>query len=321
MPSRHAGRRLWCRSRLITIARDKTIPENTVDIPCLPPHPNPSKPSVAAPPGACDTHFHIFGPSAKFPFAPERGYTPEDAPLEALLAMHAAIGIERGVVVQGNAHGTDVSALLDALARERARLRATAIAKDTVTSEELRKWADAGVRALRFHHMPHGKGYSALGMEAFRSLAPRMAACGLHAQFMLDAEHLAEAVPYFRDWKLPIVIDHMGNVDAAKGTAQPGFQLMLKLLGEGRIWVKVSGAYRISTRFPDYPDARPFHEALVRANPDQVVWGSDWPHPRLASDMPDDGHLLDLFYAWTPEAALQKKILVDNPARLYGFDP
>ena len=291
-----------------------------MDLPCLPPLPRASKPALSVPAAACDCHFHLFGPAAKFSFAPERGYTPQDAPLEALLAMHQALGIQRGVIVQGNPHGSDNSVVLDALAREPKRLRAVAIVKDSITDAELRRFADAGVRALRFHHMPHGKGFSALGMETFKKLAPRMAALGLHVQFMMDAAHLDQAVPYFAGWKLPIVIDHMGNVDAAAGTAQPGFPLLLKLLGEGRIWVKVSGAYRISKRYPDYPDARPFHEALAGANPDQILWGSDWPHPRLERDMPDDGHLLDLFNAWTPNSVLRRKILVDNPARLYAFD-
>ncbi len=291
-----------------------------MDLPCLPPLPRASKPALPTPAGACDTHFHLFGPAAKFPFAPERGYTPQDAPREALLGMHKTLGFERGVIVQGNPHGTDNSVVLDALAREPRRLRAVTIVKDSITDAELTRFAGAGVRALRFHHMPHGKGFSALGLESFKALAPRMAALGLHVQFMMDAAHLAQAVPYFAGWKLPIVIDHMGNVDAAAGIEQPGFQLLLKLLGEGRIWVKVSGAYRISKRYPDYPDARPFHEALARINPDQIVWGSDWPHPRLEQDMPDDGHLLDILNAWTPDAALRRKILVDNPARLYGFE-
>jgi predicted TIM-barrel fold metal-dependent hydrolase len=291
-----------------------------VDLPCAPPIANSKRPDIPTPPGACDTHFHLFGPAAKFPFAPERAYTPPDAPLEALLAMHVRSGFERGVIVQGNAHGTDNSALLDALAREPRRLRAVAIAKDTVTGTELKRMADAGVRGLRFHHMPKGRGYSALGLKSFAALAPRMADLGLHVQFMMDANYLDDALPYFEGWRLPIVIDHMGNIDAALGVEQAGFQLMSRLLAEGRLWVKVSGAYRISKRYPDYPDARAFHEALVAANPEQVIWGSDWPHPRLEEAMPDDGHLLDLFNAWAPDAALRRKILVENPARLYGFE-
>jgi len=291
-----------------------------VEIPCPPPRPNPKQPDIPTPPGACDTHFHLFGPAARFPFAPERAYTPPEAPLEALLAMHARLGIERGVVIQGNAHGADNSALLDALKREPKRLRGAAIVRDTISGAELKRMADSGVRALRFHHMPGARGYSALGLKAFAALAPRMAELGLYVQFMMDANGLQDALPYFAGWQLPIMIDHMGNIDATHGVNQPGFQLMCKLLAEGRLWVKVSGAYRISKRYPDYPDARPFHEALVKANPQQVVWGTDWPHPRLDKDMPDDGHLLNLFNAWTPDAALRRKILVENPARLYGFE-
>ena len=291
-----------------------------MDLPCPPPRPNPKQPDIPTPAGAFDTHFHLFGPAAQFPFAPERAYTPPEAPLEALLAMHARLGIERGVVIQGNAHGADNSALLDALKREPKRLRGAAIVRDTISGAELKRMADSGVRALRFHHMPGARGYSALGLKAFAALAPHMAELGLHVQFMMDANALQDALPYFAGWRLPIMIDHMGNVDAARGVNQPGVRLMCKLLAEGRIWVKLSGAYRISQRYPDYPDARPVHEALVKANPDQVVWGTDWPHPRLDKDMPDDGHLLDLFNAWTPDAALRRKILVENPARLYGFE-
>jgi len=290
-----------------------------MDLPCLPSVSAPKKPDLPLPAGACDTHFHLFGPTARFPYAPERSYTPPEAPLEALLRMHGIVGIERGVVVQGNAHGTDCSALLDALQREPARLRGTAIVENDISDNELRRMADIGVRALRFHHMPHGKGFRSSGLESFATMAPRMATLGLHAQFMIDANALGEALPYFDHWKLPVMIDHMGNIDAAKGVNQPGFQLLCKLLAEGKVWAKVSGAYRISKQYPDYSDAHAFHDALVKANPDQVVWGSDWPHPRLGENMPDDGHLLDLFNAWTPDAALRRKILVENPARLYGF--
>ena len=291
-----------------------------MDLPCPPPIANPKAPDISTPANACDTHFHLFGPEAKFPYSPDRAYTPPDAPLEKLLAMHNRLGLSRGVVVQGNAHGTDNSALLDALAREPRRLLAVAIVRGDVSDEELKTMADAGVRALRFHHMPKGKGYSAQGLKSFSALAPRMARLGLHVQFMMDVNYLEEALPYFRGWTLPVVIDHMGNIDAAQDVEQPGFKLMCSLLAEGELWVKLSGAYRISKRYPDYPDARPFHEALVKANPEQVVWGSDWPHPRMDEPMPDDGHLLDLFNAWTPNEALRRRILVNNPARLYGFE-
>lgn len=291
-----------------------------MDLPCPPPIANPKAPDMASPANACDTHFHLFGPEEKFPYSPDRAYTPPDAPLERLLAMHDRLGVSRGVVVQGNAHGTDNSALLDALAREPERLRAVAIVKSDVSDDELGIMAKAGVRALRFHHMPKGKGYSAQGLKSFAALAPRMARLGLHVQFMMDVNYLEEALPYFQGWALPIVIDHMGNIDAARGIDQSGFKLMCDLLAEGELWVKLSGAYRISKRYPDYPDAQAFHQALVKANPEQVVWGSDWPHPRMEDPMPDDGHLLDLFNAWTPDETLRRRILVNNPARLYGFE-
>jgi 2-pyrone-4,6-dicarboxylate lactonase len=290
-----------------------------MDLPCLPPIADTRPPKIPSPAGACDTHFHIFGPVAKFPFAEKRSYTPDDAPLEMLLKMLDTLGMARGVVVQAHPYGTDNSVVLDALRREPKRLRAAAIVTPDTGGEELKRMADLGVRALRFHHMPHGVGFSSLGMQSFEKLAPLMADLGLHAQFMMDANALDSAMPFFRNWKLPIVLDHMGNVDGTKGANQPGVQQMCRLLAEGRIWVKVSGSYRVSTQYPDYPDAQAIHEALVKANPEQVIWGTDWPHPRLEKDMPEDGHLLDLFNAWTPDAELRKKILVDNPARLYGF--
>lgn len=290
-----------------------------MDLPCLPPIADTRAPKIATPAGACDTHFHIFGPAAQFPFAAKRSYTPDDAPLEKLLRMLDTLGMARGVVVQGHPYATDNSVVLDALKRQPKRLRGTAIVTPDTGRDALKRMADAGVRALRFHHMPHGVGFSPLGMQSFEKLAPLMADINLHAQFMMDANALDSALPFFKHWKLPVVLDHMGNVDGNKGANQPGVQQMCKLLAKGRIWVKVSGCYRLSTRYPDYDDARAIHEALVRANPEQIIWGTDWPHPRLEKDMPEDGHLLDLFNAWTPDAGLRKKILVENPARLYGF--
>jgi 2-pyrone-4,6-dicarboxylate lactonase len=285
----------------------------------LPPLTAGRPPRIAMPAGACDAHLHIIGPRARFPFAEQRAFTPRDTPLEALLQLHDTLGITRAVIVQCNPHGTDNRALLDALQREPSRLRGVAIVEPDTSRYELRRMANAGVRALRFHHMPHNSGFSAQGMPAFASLAPVMAELGLHAQFMMDANELDKVMHYFKNWKLPVIIDHMGNVDATLGANQAGVQQMCRLLAEDRIWVKMSAAYRISAQYPDYPDARAIHAALVQANPQHVLWGSDWPHTRIDRDMPEDGHLLDLFNEWTPDAALRRLILVDNPARLYGF--
>lgn len=292
-----------------------------MDLSCLPPVSEPKRPRIETPARACDAHFHVFGPVSRFPYSPERAYTPPEAPLEALLAMHERLGFERGVLVQGNAHGTDPSALLDALAREPKRLRAVAIVKETTGRAELRRLADAGVRALRFHHQPRQPGrFSSLGFDAFEKLAPTMAELGLHAQFFMDARALPRLADRLAGWKLPVVLDHFGSTRAAEGTGAPGFEALRRFLAEGRIWVKLSAVYRISERFPDYEDARALHEALVAANPDQLLWGTDWPHPRLERNMPDTGHLLDLFDEWTPDARVREKILVENPARLFGFE-
>lgn len=276
-------------------------------------------PRQRLPPGACDSHFHVIGPVASFPFAEGRAFTPADVPVEWAMHMHERLGIARGVVVQCNPHGTDNSAMLDAIKRHPNRLRGVAIVNPMLSPRALRDMADAGVRALRFHHLPGATGFSPLGMSAFERLAPAMADLGLHAQFMMDANAIDSALPYLCDWRLPVMIDHMGSLDAALSAAQPAVGHLCRLLAEGKIWVKVSAAYRMSRRYPDYDDVGPIHEALVRANPEQIVWGTDWPHTRLSGDMPDDGHLLDLFYSWTPDAAVRQKILVENPARLYGF--
>jgi predicted TIM-barrel fold metal-dependent hydrolase len=138
-------------------------------------------------------------------------------------------------------------------------------------------------------------------------------------QLWIDVKDLPDTIPVIQSIGLPVVIDHMGRTDARAGINTPGFQSLVRLTGEGGCWVKMSGAHRLSTRAPDYPDARPFHEALVAANPDRLIWGTDWPHPRIEGEMPNAGHLLDLFNEWTPDAGVRRKILVDNPARLYGF--
>jgi predicted TIM-barrel fold metal-dependent hydrolase len=288
---------------------------------CLPPL-EPTRPKLPPPPHACDTHAHVFGPAAQFPYADDRSYTPPDAPLAKYLAMLDAVGFDRGVLVQGSAHGRDNSAMLDALARQPARLRGVAVADETVSSEMLRRWNDLGVRALRFNHFFRDGQLHYLGgvpLTAAQTLAPVMAELGWHLQLWIDVKDLPEAIPILKAIGLPVVVDHMGRSDARAGTRTNGFQSLLRAVGEGWCWAKLSGAHRISQNAPDYPDARPFHEALVTANPERLVWGGDWPHPRVEGEMPDVGHLFELFQAWTPDKAVQQRILVTNPATLYGF--
>jgi predicted TIM-barrel fold metal-dependent hydrolase len=288
---------------------------------CLPPL-EPTRPKALPPPKACDTHAHVFGPAARFPYADDRSYTPPDAPLAKYLAMLDATGFDRGVLVQGSAHGRDNSAMLDALARQPERLRGVAVADETVSAETLRRWNDLGVRALRFNHFfrdgqLHYRG--GVPLTAARALAPVMAELGWHLQLWIDVKDLPETIPVLKAIGLPVVVDHMGRTDARAGTATPGFQSLLRAVGEGWCWAKLSGAHRISRNAPDYADARPFHEALTAANPERLVWGGDWPHPRVEGEMPDVGRLFDLFCEWTPDDSVRQRILVDNPARLYDF--
>ena len=288
---------------------------------CLPPR-DVSRPKVPPPPNACDTHAHVFGPATRFPYAGDRSYTPPDAPLEKYLGMLDQIGFARGVLVQGSAHGRDNSAMLDALTRCPDRLRGVAVADADVSLDDLRAWNWLGVRGLRFNHFfrdgqLHYRG--GVPLSAAEKLAPAMAELGWHLQLWIDVNDLPEAIPVLKSLGLPIVIDHMGRTDARAGTGTAGFQSLLSAVGEGWCWAKLSGAHRLSRTAPNYPDARPFHEALVRANPERLVWGGDWPHPRIEGEMPDAGHLFELFQMWTPDQATQHRILVTNPARLYGF--
>jgi 2-pyrone-4,6-dicarboxylate lactonase len=288
---------------------------------CFPPR-DVSRPKVPPPPNACDTHAHVFGPAARFPYAEDRSYTPPDAPLEKYLGMLDAIGFARGVLVQGSAHGHDNSAMLDALARQPDRLRGVAVADDDVAPATLGEWHRLGVRGLRFNHFfrdgqLHYRG--GVPLSAAQTLAPVMVELGWHLQLWIDVKDLPETIPALRSLGLPVVIDHMGRTDARAGISTAGFQSLLRAVSDGWCWAKLSGAHRLSREAPDYPDARPFHEALVAANPDRLVWGGDWPHPRVEDEMPDAGHLFELFQAWTPDLPTRQRILVSNPAQLYGF--
>jgi 2-pyrone-4,6-dicarboxylate lactonase len=224
--------------------------------------------------------------------------------------------------VQGSAHGRDNSAMLDALKRQPDRLRGVAVADTGVSPAELRDWNALGVRGLRFNHFYrdgqlHYRG--GVPLSAAKVLASVMADLGWHLQLWIDVKDLPDIIPTLKSMGLPVVIDHMGRTDARAGTQTAGFQSLLRAVGEGWCWAKLSGAHRLSQQAPDYPDARPFHEALVAANPERLVWGGDWPHPRVEGEMPDAGHLFELFQAWTPDLEARQRILVGNPARLYGF--
>ena len=281
----------------------------------------PKRPRVPPPPGAWDSHFHIFGPADKFPYQPGRGYTPPDAPVERLIALLDHLGFAKGLVVQGNAHVYDNSVVLDALTRFPERLRGVAITDTRIAPDVLRDWHRIGMRGLRFHLFPQAPNYRrGVGLDVFEVFRKTMAELGWVAQFFCDHRMLAPTAAALRDIArdMPVIVDHLGMVPAIAGVGDANFQALLKLVGDGHAYVKLSAVYRLTTHYPDYADARPLHDALLRANPERLMWGTDWPHPSIAADvMPDDGHLLDLFYDWTPDETLRHRILVDTPARLF----
>jgi 2-pyrone-4,6-dicarboxylate lactonase len=284
----------------------------------------PKRPDLLPPPGAWDTHAHVFGPPETFPFAPGRGYTPPPAPAETYIALLDRLGFAHGVVVQGNAHGYDNRVVLDALARHGNRVRGVAITDTRVAPATLRDWHRLGMRGLRFHFFSiAGKpGYvRGVGLDVFETFRPVMRELGWVMQVWCDWRALPDVAGKLRDIsaEMPVVIDHMLSIPAGRGTHDPAFQTLLRLVGEGYLHAKLSAPYRLSETFPDYPDARAFHAELVRANPERLLWGTDWPHPQIAAEvMPDDGRLVDLFHAWTPDARHRRLILVDTPARLFG---
>ena len=279
-----------------------------------PPDANPITPAYVAPPGACDAHCHVFGPAARFPYAASRRYTPPDSPKEALAALHRHLGISRAVLAQASCHATDNRAMLDAIASSNGAWRGVAMVDADVTDRELRALHDGGVRGLRFNFVRHLGG--APDLQAVEALLDRAAPLGWHAVLHLDAEDLVAYRSFLHGLRVPFVIDHMGRVDAAQGLDQPPFRHLLDLMEHELAWVKVAGAERVSSLGRPFDDAIPFARALIDAAPDRVLWGTDFPHPNVRV-MPNDGELVDLFARFTPDEGLRRKILVDNPTRLY----
>lgn len=278
--------------------------------------------SGALPRGACDCHCHVFGPAARFPYAEPRSYTPDDAPFEAYLALLDRLGFDRGVLVQPSAYGRDNRAMLDALAREPQRLRGVAVGGAELTPTILKQWHQAGVRGLRANEFRRdGKPYyrNGVGLVDIEPLYAAMADLGWHLQLWIDARDLPELLPALARVPLPVVVDHMGRMEHRHGIAHPGFQALLRGVGEGRLWAKLSGTYRLGAAAPGYIEAKPFHDALLAVNRQNLVWGTDWPHPRPEGPAPDAKRLLQVFLDWTPQPAQRQAILVDNPARLYNF--
>ncbi|HSA89059.1 MAG TPA: amidohydrolase family protein [Burkholderiales bacterium] len=268
------------------------------------------------PPLACDAHCHVFGPAAKFPYDPKAAYKPEDAPFEELEKLHSRLGLQRAVIVHASCHGADMRATLDAIARSGGRYRGTAIIDSSCSEKDLERMHEGGIRAVRFNFVRHLGGRP--DMDFFQKTVQKLRSFGWHLILHLDAQDLVEFKELFGKLPVPFVIDHMGRVKAADGLDQQPFRILLEAMKNEKCWVKICGAERVSSKGPPFTDAVPFGRALVEAAPDRVLWGTDWPHPNVKW-MPDDAGLVNLFPLMAPEPDLQYKILVDNPARLYGF--
>lgn len=279
-------------------------------------HPNPTEPKLKLPPGACDAHFHVFGPQAKFPFAENRSYTPADAPKEVLIDRHMFLGIERGIVVQSAAHGFDNSAAADLLAEKKGGYFGVALMPTNVDMAELKRLDTQGFRGVRFNYVKHLGGGPPIA-EVMK-LAAKLASLGWHLQLHLESSQISEMTPSLKLSPVPVVIDHMGRVDASRGLDQPGFGHLLKLLEDKRFWVKVCGVERASRQGSPWADAVPFARKLVADFGERTLWGTDWPHPNLEA-IPDDGVLVDLIGEFAPSEAQRQALLVDNPQRLYKF--
>jgi 2-pyrone-4,6-dicarboxylate lactonase len=281
------------------------------------PDPDTRRPKFRPPPLACDAHCHVFGPAAKFPYAADAPYRPPDAPFESLQKLHSVLGIERAVIVHASCHGADMRVTLDAIARSGGRYRGTAIIDETYGDDEFRKMHEGGIRGVRFNFVQHLGGRP--DMAFFDRTVARLQEMGWHLILHLDAGDLVELRKKFEAVPVPMVVDHMGRVKAADGLEQEPFKVLLSFMKNQTTWVKICGAERVSSEGPPFHDAIPFARALIEAAPERILWGTDWPHPNVGRHMPNDGDLVDLFALMAPDRATQRRILVDNPARLYGF--
>ena len=294
--------------------------------------PQPSTPvSFDVPAHACDCHTHIFGDPKRFPMWAGRTYTPETALPDEMSALHRALHMERVVIVTPSVYGTDNSATLYGIKARGATARGIAVIDEKTPESDLDAMGRAGVRGVRLNLATGAQNSPVAGRTRFQAAADRMKRRGWHVQMFTSLAVISSIKDVLMRSPVPVVLDHFGGLQAALGTGQPGFSDLLDLVGSGKAYVKISGAYRLSARETDYADVTPFAKALIAANPDRILWGTDWPHPdsttmpgRKPTDLfpllqVDDGRLLNQFPVWAPDPGIRKKILVDNPARLYGF--
>jgi 2-pyrone-4,6-dicarboxylate lactonase len=280
------------------------------------PDPEPRPPKIKLPSRACDCHAHVFGPQSRYPYAPNAAYIPPDALPANYVRMLRTIGCERAVLVQPSIYGTDNALLLDTLRADVFTLRGVVVVDSTISDKELQDMHRVGVRGVRVNLAAETPGPT---LDHAQALGPRLKALGWHMQFYLDLKQLPAAATKLGRLPINVVIDHFGRLPAADGVKSPAFLALLRLLRGENCWAKLMGPYLISDQAPGFPDVAPLAKAVVAAAPDRVVWGSDWPHPGAGAMMPNDGTLADMLNEWVPDERQRHKILVENPARLYGF--
>jgi predicted TIM-barrel fold metal-dependent hydrolase len=283
------------------------------------------------PAGTCDCHTHIHGDPEKFPFFAGRVYTPEPASPEEMSALHRALHIERVVIVTPSVYGTDNSATLFGMKARGTAARGVAVIDDKTAESDLDAMHKAGFRGVRLNLATGGINDPNVGRSRFTTAVERMKARGWHVQLFTNLAMISAIKDLVAASPVPVVFDHFGGAQADLGVSQPGFSDLIELVKTGKAHVKISGAYRASKLAPDFPDAAPLAQALIAANPDRIIWGTDWPHPdsvtppghKITDVTPlyqiDDGRLFNQLPVWAPDAAIRNKILVDNPTRLYGF--
>ncbi len=278
------------------------------------PAPHPSW--VEMPEGACDTHMHIFGPRTRYPMVPNRAYTPPEAPVEAYERLARVLHIRRAVVVQPSVYGIDNACTLDALLALPIEARAIVAVDGEVSDAELQRLHARGARGVRFNMLTRG----GIRIADANRLAERIKGMGWHIEVMTDVSSDPDLTECLGRLGVPVVFDHIGHLRPGTGTDDPGFRAMVRLVGEGCAWVKLSGAYRVTAEDrPPYADIGAHVRALIETNPQRCLWATDWPHPGINVLMPNDGALLDMLGHWVRDKALRRRILVDNPANLYGF--
>lgn len=295
----------------------------------------PAQPATAVnfemPEGACDCHTHIHGDPEKFPFFAGRVYTPEPASPDEMALLHKALGVKRVVIVTPSVYGTDNSATLFGIKARGNDARGVAVIDDKTPESQLDAMKDAGFRGIRINLATSGVSDPSIGRQRLVSAIERMKTRDWHIQMFTNLPLVTAIKDVVAAAPMPLVFDHFGGAEARLGLTQPGFSDLLDLVKAGNAYVKISGAYRASAQGPDYTDVTPFAQALIAANPERIIWGTDWPHPDSVTPpgkkptevtplyQIDDGRLLNQLAVWAPDAAIRKTILVDNPARLYGF--